>query len=186
MAKKEAPQKLTPEHFRNGAKIDYVLLKQSFFGSEHNDVRPFLAEIRGKIGGNLNDNTKWRWEEKSQRKQKAADEANKAVQQQLIEKYKPKTEDLMQMKASIINICKVYMNNALEMKTKTVNWKKVQYAVLKTNMNDLEKAYKMIKIELWEPTNISSFDPDSWLWHFTVWFGDGVWKSQFIWVTKNK
>ena len=89
-------------------------------------------------------------------------------------------EELVQMKAGIINICKVFMNNAITTETKVVDGKKVKLQVLKADIVDVERVYKMIKIELGEPTNISSFDPDTGLGHITVSFGDGVGKSQFI------
>lgn len=126
-------------------KYDRQALKLEFFQSDIDEVKSFLNDKKVTYNSVSRKYTKWRYNEKQEYKNTILE---KALEKKAREEAKNLEIPVDQLKKA----------------KKTVIWllmKKLQQVIdKKENINpqELEKILKMIKTELWEPTNISKTD----------------------------
>ena len=120
-------------------------LKFEFLSSDFEEVKAFIEQKTGKWNWNLCRRTTWRWKEKQAYRQAVID---KALQEKAEKDAKALEIPLEEKKK----------------KKKAVLWILIQKitSVIKKedeiNVFEQEKILRMIKTELWEPTNITKND----------------------------
>ena len=126
-------------------KYDRQALKLEFFQSDIDEVKSFLNDKKVTYNSVSRKYTKWRYNEKQEYKDSILE---RALEKKAREEAKNLEIPVDQLKKA----------------KKTVIWllmKKLQQVIDKQeniNPQELEKILKMIKTELWEPTNISKTD----------------------------
>lgn len=124
-------------------KYDWSKIKLEFFQSDIDDVEGFLGDFLGiKNSGNIRKNTKGRWKEKQEYKEKILQEALRKNAEKQIQSLEIPIEILKRGKKNwIIGIIKDLSEKSEHL-----------------SMSDKVKGVNQLKIELWEPTSFSKTD----------------------------
>lgn len=118
-------------------RYDRIELKQKFLTSDHVEVKAFLKEQLGSYTGTMRTQTSWWIKDKEKYKLWVIESAR----QEVIDKYKPKIEDLMVSLHAIMQLVKKQLQQMHNGKTDV-------------SAAELERLRKIVKTELWEPTTI--------------------------------
>ena len=127
-------------------KHDYKQLKLEFFQSDIDEVKVFIESKFGqwKRSWNFNKNTRWWSKEKQAHKEKILQKALDRKAKEEAKSLEIPTDQLMKAKKTVIWLLMKKLQDSIE------SWN--------INIAEQEKILKMIKTELWEPTNISKTD----------------------------
>lgn len=127
-------------------KYDRQALKLEFFQSEIDEVYNFLAWKYGEkaVKWNLKNKVKGWSKEKQAYKDKILQKALEKRAKEEAKSLEIPTDQLMKAKKTVIWLLMKKLQDSIE------NWN--------INISEQEKILKMIKTELWEPTNISKTD----------------------------
>ena len=133
-------------------KWDYKQLKLDFFQSDIDEVKVFIETKYGqwRWNGTLNKNTRWRWKEKQEYKDKILQKVLEKRAEEEAKSLEIPVDKLMKAKKAVIWLFMNKLNRTLE-EQKTD--KDADF-----NVKEFEKILKVIKTELGEPTNISKTD----------------------------
>lgn len=129
-------------------KYDYNALKLEYFMSNIDEIKWFRIDKGLNYNSRVATMTKWRWQEKQERKNKIVEKALERKKKEIAKKLEIPVEDLFKTKKQTIELMKVKLNQYL----KKVNADPEDAPI---NMKDLEKIWKMTKVELWEPTIVA-------------------------------
>lgn len=129
-------------------KYDYNALKLEYFMSNIDEIKWFRIDKGLNYNSRVATMTKWRWQEKQERKNKIVEKALERKKNEIAKKLEIPVEDLFKTKKQTIELMKVKLNQYL----KKVNADPEDAPI---NMKDLEKIWKMTKVELWEPTIVA-------------------------------
>ena len=126
-------------------KYDWKALKMEFFASEYEEAKGFIEDKLGKWNWNIRDKTVGWSKEKQAYKQSIIDKA-------LEERAKKDAKDLEIPLEELKKAKKAVLWLLIKKITKVIKEEDV------INVAEQEKLLKIIKTELWEPTNISKND----------------------------
>lgn len=125
-------------------KYDWTTLKLEFFQSDIDEVKEFFQRKFNVYNRNIQQNTRGWTKEKQEYKEKILEKALERRAKEEAKNLEIPMEQLKQAKKTTIQLLMKKLQEVIE----TKNY----------NVKELEKILKMIKTELWEPTNISKND----------------------------
>ena len=126
-------------------KHDWQQLKIEFFQSETDEVKSFLSQKWIKLNGWwIAKKTKGWWKEKQDFKDKILQRALEKQAKEEVKNLEVPIEDLKKAKKAVIWLLMKKLDTAIK-------WGDI-------SVSEQERILKMIKTELWEPTNISKTD----------------------------
>ena len=128
--------------------FDYNALKLEYFMSDIPEVKRFWIEKGLKYNTQVGEHTKGRWKEKQKRLDDITAKALERKKNEIAKKLEIPVEDLFKTKKQAIELMKTKLKQYM---------KKVEADELDApiNMKDVEKIWKMTKVELWEPTIVA-------------------------------
>lgn len=129
-------------------KYDYNALKLEYFMSEIPEVSRFFQDKGLTFNSRVREIVTWRSKEKQKRLDDITAKALERKKNEIAKKLEIPVEDLFKTKKQTIELMKVKLNQYL----KKVNADPEEAPI---NMKDLEKIWKMTKVELWEPTIVA-------------------------------
>lgn len=129
-------------------KYDYHALKLEYFMSEISEVNGFFIDKGLTFNSRVREITKWRSKEKQKRLDDITAKALERKKNEIAKKLEIPVEDLFKTKKQAIELMKVKLNQYV----KKANADPEDAPI---NMKDLEKIWKMTKVELWEPTIVA-------------------------------
>lgn len=129
-------------------KYDYSALKMEFFQSDHDELKAFLSEkwVNYTSWGIAKQTTGWT-KEKQERKAQIVEKALKKKQEELAQKLQIPMEQLFESKKATILLTRKKLKYFAELDKESIG---------DIDIGDIEKIYKIIKTELWEPTKITT------------------------------
>lgn len=129
-------------------KYDYHALKLEYFMSEISEVNGFFIDKGLTFNSRVREITKWRSKEKQKRLDDITAKALERKKNEIAKKLEIPVEDLFKTKKQAIELMKTKLKQYM---------KKVEADELDApiNMKDVEKIWKMTKVELWEPTIVA-------------------------------
>ena len=125
-------------------KYDYKQLKLDYFQSDFEDVKGFMESIWRSYDWNCRKQTRGWWKDKQAYKEKILQKALDKKAEEEAENLDIPTDQLLRAKKTVIWLLMKKLKESIE------SWN--------INVSEQEKILKMIKTELWEPTNISKTD----------------------------
>lgn len=125
-------------------KYDWKDLKLQFFQSDIDEVKEFFQRKFNVYNRNIQQNTRGWTKEKQEYKEKILEKALERKAKEEAKNLEISTTQLKQAKKTVIWLLMKKLKQAIE--TEDINVK------------EQERILKMIKTELWEPTNISKND----------------------------
>lgn len=128
--------------------FDYNALKLEYFMSDIPEVKRFWIEKGLKYNTQVGEHTRGRWKEKQKRLDDITAKALERKKNEIAKKLEIPVEDLFKTKKQAIELMKVKLNQYV----KKANTDPDEAPI---NMKDLEKIWKMTKVELWEPTIVA-------------------------------
>lgn len=128
------------------SKYDWQALKLEFFQSDIDEVKSFLNDKKVTYNSVSRKYTKWWYNEKQEYKNKILQQALERRAKEEAKNLEIPVDKLMKAKKAVIWLFMQKLEKKLEEKEPDVNVK------------EFEKILKIIKTELWEPTNISKTD----------------------------
>lgn len=131
-------------------KYDRQALKLEFFQSDIDEVKSFLDDKKVTYNSVSRRNTKWRYNEKQQYKDKILQQVLERRAKEEAKSLEIPVDQLMKAKKAVISLFMNKLNKTL------AEQKKDEDADF--NVKEFEKILKVIKTELGEPTNISKTD----------------------------
>lgn len=128
--------------------FDYNALKLEYFMSDIPEIKRFWIEKGLKYNTQVGEHTKGRGKEKQKRLDDITAKALERKKNEIAKKLEIPVEDLFKTKKQAIELMKTKLKQYM---------KKVEADELDApiNMKDVEKIWKMTKVELWEPTIVA-------------------------------
>lgn len=128
--------------------FDYNTLKLEYFMSDIPEVKRFWIEKGLKYNTQVGEHTRGRGKEKQKRLDDITAKALERKKKEIAKKLEIPVEDLFKTKKQAIELMKTKLKQYM---------KKVEADELDApiNMKDVEKIWKMTKVELWEPTIVA-------------------------------
>lgn len=131
-------------------KYDRQALKLEFFQSDIDEVKSFLDDKKVTYNSVSRRNTKWRYNEKQQYKDKILQQVLERRAKEEANSLEIPIDQLMKAKKAVISLFMNKLNKVLNQQKKDED--------ADFNVKEFEKILKVIKTELGEPTNISKTD----------------------------
>lgn len=120
-------------------------LKFEFLSSDFEEVKAFIEQKTGKWNWNLCRRTTWRWKEKQAYRQAVIDKALQEKAEKDAKALEIPLEELRKAKKAVLWILIQKITSVIKKEDEI-------------NVFEQEKILRMIKTELWEPTNITKND----------------------------
>ena len=133
------------------AKHNWTEIRAAYMKSDAIDVAPFTRENYGidTTGWNGANQVKWWREEKLAMLERAKAKALEETEAKMVEIYKPSMEELSEMHKGINLLFKASIKKAIKDSIDSKTWEEL----VNPNIYELEKLWKIIKTEKWEPTS---------------------------------
>lgn len=126
-------------------KFDYDALKKEYFDSDIDEIKWFWIDKGLKYNSRVATMTRGRGQEKKAHKEKLFEEYKEKQRKELLKKYEVPVEQLLESKLATIGLLRKKLKFFIDMKPEEI---------ANMNMKEVEKIWKMLKTELWEPTTI--------------------------------
>ena len=126
-------------------KYDYDALKREYFDSDEDEIKSFCIGKGLAYSSRVRAMTKGRGQEKKAHKEKLFEEYKEKQRKELLKKYEVPVEQLLESKLATIGLLRKKLKFFIDMKPEEI---------ANMNMKEVEKIWKMLKTELWEPTTI--------------------------------
>jgi len=125
--------------------FDYNALKLEYFMSDIPEIKRFWIEKGLKYNSQVGEHTKGRGQQKQKRLDDITAKALERKKNEIAKKLEIPVEDLFKTKKQALEVMKAKLNQYI----KQINGNPDEANI---SMKELEKIWKMTKVELWEPT----------------------------------
>lgn len=132
-------------------KHDYKQLKLEFFQSDFDEVKSFITDKWLIYSSEWTKRTKGRSKEKQEYKDKILQQVLERRAKEEAKSLEIPVDQLMKAKKAVISLFMQKLEKTLKQQRES-DWE------ASFNIKEFEKILKVIKTELWEPTNISKTD----------------------------
>lgn len=135
-------------------KYDYNALKLEYFMSNIDEIKWFRIDKGLRYNSRVATMTKWRWQEKQERKNKIVEKALERKKNEIARKLEIPVEDLFEIKKTAIDLMKKKLDQ-MQLNSEIPDALDGETKATPINVKDLETIRKVAKTELWEPSTVS-------------------------------